>query len=172
MLAIVALSASIAIGAVTSEEELRDGDARAAQITVQDAYFAATERAETHLRQAVSQRFDKICTFNGYLADGEWLRSDLHPCIERGAVRIWRQEENTRNGTLVHYSAGRINGDGSVTTAINYYPSYGTRIFADPYRNDFKADAAVVVPMADMLAAEFPIPAETASSEQTKGERQ
>jgi hypothetical protein len=162
ILGIAAMSASVAIGAMTSEEELRNGSDRAAYLNIQDAYFTARERAGNHLRQAVSQHFDRICTFNGYVTEGEWLRSDLHPCIERGNVRIWRLEED--NGSRIHYSVGRVNADGTVTTAIDYWPKGSENIFADPYKGDFKADTAVIAPMADLLAAQFPVPTETGAA--------
>lgn len=113
---------------MTDAEKSRSGEISSTERTVQQAYFDVTDRAERHLRQAASQHFDKICTVNGYLVEGEWLRSDLHPCIERGNVRIWRLEEE--NGSLIRYAVGRINADGTVTTAIDYRPNSPTRVFA------------------------------------------
>ncbi|MNU56092.1 hypothetical protein D3C71_451790 [compost metagenome] len=166
VLGIAAMSASIATGAMTDAEEVRGGETSLAERTVQEAYFDVTDRAERYLRQAVSQHFDKICTFNGYLIEGEWLRSDLHPCIERGNVRIWRLEEE--NGSLIHYAVGRINGDGTVTTAIDYRPNNPTRVFAEtPSSQDIpksqEADVKLIAPVVELLAAEFPTPTETAS---------
>jgi hypothetical protein len=166
VLGIAAMSASIATGAMTDAEEVRGGEINSAERTVQEAYFDVTDRAERHLRQAVSQHFDKICTFNGYLVEGEWLRSDLHPCIERGNVRIWRLEEE--NGSLIRYAVGRINGDGTVTTAIDYRPNSPTRVFAEtPSHQEIpksqESDVKLIAPVAELLAAEFPIPAEASS---------
>lgn len=156
-LGIAAMSASIAGGAMTQAEEIRRGERNSAERSVQEAYYDATDRAEKHLRQAVSQHFDKICTFNGYLVEGEWLRSDLHPCIERGNVRIWRLEE--RNGSLIRYAVGRINGDGTVTTAIDYRPNSPTSVFAETPRSQ-ETDLKLIGPVVEILAAEFPIPSQ------------
>lgn len=169
---IAAMSATVVAGAATRSEEIRHGERNSTERSVQEAFYATTDRAERHLRQAVSQHFDKICTFNGYLIEGEWLRSDLHPCIERGNVRIWRLEE--KNGSLIRYAVGRINSDGTVTTVIDYRPNSPTRVFAEtPISQDIprsqEADLRLIAPVVKLLAAQFPILSEASSFPRPEG---
>lgn len=100
-----------------------------------DAQFAEYRRkldvidaADKAIKSAISLHFDKACTFNGYLIDGEWFKTDTHPCIVRGDRRIWRIEKTTRNGTSVEYVSGKVLQNGNVKADLSYSGEYYLRM--------------------------------------------
>ncbi len=120
----------------------------------QKAYFSAVDLAKRHMIVATSMRFDKVCTFNGHVVDGEWLRNDLRPCLERGKLRIWRNEYTSRSGTFTHFTVGNVGSNGSVREVLTYTPN-GSTISAGSW-GGFEQMAAEISPVAKLLQEAFP----------------
>lgn len=119
-------------------------------------HSTASRIIEQHLAEAVALRFDRSCTFNGYISEGPSQQNGLHECIDQGSIRIWRIVEHTKSGDRIHFKAAHVRADGTMSDVIRYYPNNYSKVFSEG-DEDFARDVPKFERMAERLTEAFPI---------------